>query len=114
MALKIPVHRQAELSQKKLFEIPDAVLLIEKNDSLLVFNFIHATVGKRAEIISKQNRIPKDTGCALVSIFKRLDVGDHQNSNQGFFKRTFRLIDEHGQLFQNIPDLKRTNGTSSA
>ena len=72
--LKILAHRKSELVQDKLLKIADVVLLIKQDDALLVLNFVHASVGEGAEVISKQDRVSKNAGSTFVAVFKRLDM----------------------------------------
>ena len=82
-----------------MFKIADVVLLIKQDDALLVLNFVHASVGEGAEVISKQDRVSKNAGSAFVAVFKRLDIGDHQNSKQSFLNGVFCLVNQYNQLF---------------
>ena len=54
---KVLAHRKPKLLQEKLFEVVDVVLFIKQDNALLVLNFVHASVGEGAEVISKQYRV---------------------------------------------------------
>lgn len=56
--------------QEKLFEVTDVILFIKQNDALLVLNFVHASVGEGAEVISKQDRVPRVDDRRVVSGIK--------------------------------------------
>ena len=77
--LKILAHRMPELLQEQLFEVADIILLVEQDNALLVLDFIHAPVGEGAVVVGQQYGIAEDARSPLVSIFKGLDVGNHED-----------------------------------
>ena len=57
--LKILAHRKSELFEEKLFKVADVVLLIKQDGTLLVLNFVYASVGKWAESSASRIAFPR-------------------------------------------------------
>ena len=95
-----------ELLQEQLFEVADIVLLVEQDDSFLVFDFVHASVGEGTVVVGQQNRVAENARSSLVSILKGLDVGNHEDGKQSSFDGVLRLVEESRQSFQGFTDLE--------